>query len=192
MQPCGRLRGVKAVEVAMTEGGMSGPEIRDVVEDEGTLFDTFYAASRRILLGQLYVMCGDLNEAQDCLQEAYLRAWQRWPRVSTYDDPAAWVRKVAWRLAINRWHRARRAVLTRSRQGSPANVVGANADRLDLAGALRRLSTGQREAIVLHHLVGMTVEEIAAQGNVPSGTVKARLSRGRVQLARFLSEEIPP
>jgi RNA polymerase sigma-70 factor (ECF subfamily) len=55
--------------------------------------------------------------------------------------------------------------------------------------ALRRIPVEQRVAIVLHHLVGLPVEEVAAQTDAPTGTVKARLSRGRAALARLLSEE---
>jgi RNA polymerase sigma-70 factor (ECF subfamily) len=52
-------------------------------------------------------------------------------------------------------------------------------DSVDLANALRGLSLGQRQAVVLHHLVGLPVQEVAEQLGVPVGTVKARLSRGR-------------
>jgi RNA polymerase sigma-70 factor (ECF subfamily) len=75
-------------------------------EDEPALarsFDDFYESTRRELLGQLYLLCGDRHEAEDCLQEAYMRAWARWAEVSRYDQPASWVRTVAWRLAIGDW-----------------------------------------------------------------------------------------
>jgi endonuclease/exonuclease/phosphatase family metal-dependent hydrolase len=62
--------------------------------------------------------------------------------------------------------------------------VELSADLLDLYNALRGLPVGQRQAVVLHHLVGLPVEEIASQLNVPVGTVKSRLSRGRAALAR--------
>jgi RNA polymerase sigma-70 factor (ECF subfamily) len=64
--------------------------------------------------------------------------------------------------------------------------VELSADTLDLADALRRLPMGQRQAIVLHHLVGLTVNEVASQLRIPSGTVKTRLARGRAALARYL------
>lgn len=157
--------------------------------DDGATFDSFYVASSRTLLGQLYVLCGNLSEAQDCLQEAYLRAWQRWSRLCEYDDPAGWVRRVAWRLAINRWHRARNALRAWNRHGPARPVEAATPDAVALMGALRRLPGAQREVLVLHHLVGLSVEEIATQAGVPAGTVKTRLSRGRARLATFLDEE---
>ena len=72
---------------------------------DGEGFDAFYVATNRALLGELYVLSGDLNEAQDCLQEAYVRTWQRWSTVSAYDRPDAWVRTVALRVARGRWRR---------------------------------------------------------------------------------------
>ncbi|HEV2452024.1 MAG TPA: sigma factor [Streptosporangiaceae bacterium] len=64
-------------------------------------FDAFYAASVRRVTGQLYLMTGSQTEADDSVQEAYARAWQRWGRVSGYDDPEAWVRTVAYRVSVD-------------------------------------------------------------------------------------------
>ena len=45
------------------------------------------------------------RETQDLVQEAFIRAWKRWDRIRRYDDPVAWVRRVAWNLAMTR-HRS--------------------------------------------------------------------------------------
>jgi len=71
------------------------------VTDAAT-FDEFYTATNRRLLHHMYAMTGDLADAQDLVQEAYARTWQRWSTVLSYADPEAWVRTVAWRLAANR------------------------------------------------------------------------------------------
>jgi RNA polymerase sigma-70 factor (ECF subfamily) len=59
---------------------------------------------------------------------------------------------------------------------------------MDLIAALQRLPRAQREAIALHHLAGLPVHEVAATLDVPTGTVKARLVRGRAALATQLGE----
>ena len=78
--------------------------------DEST-FDEFYAGSYRRLVGQIYGMCGNLTEAQDCVQEAFVRAWDKRRSLDMDQYPEAWVRTVAYRLAVSRWRRARRALL---------------------------------------------------------------------------------
>lgn len=150
-------------------------------------FDLFYAESRQRLFEYLYAVTGNAAEAQDVVQEAYARAWQRWSTVRGYGDPEAWVRTVARRIAISRWRRARTAVFAHRRAGPPPALPGPSADTVALVAALRQLPVAQRVAIVLHHLVGLPVAEVARETGVPTGTVKARLSRGRRALADLLA-----
>jgi hypothetical protein len=58
--------------------------------DDG--FDAFYAACYGRLVGQLFAVTGDLHEAEDVVQEAFIRAVARWSRLRDYDVPEAWVR----------------------------------------------------------------------------------------------------
>ena len=150
-------------------------------------FDAFYAATAPALVRQVHALTGDLAEAQDCVQEAYARAWQRWSTVSGYDVPAAWVRQVACRLAVSRFRRARvgHGLLKQQR---PAYLPELDPSRVALIAALRQIPEAQRIAIVLHHIAGLSVEEITTEVGVPAGTVKARLSRGRAALALLLDD----
>ena len=151
-------------------------------------FDAFYQESARQVLRQLYAMSGDMEEARDCLQEGYARAWQRWDRLASYDNPAAWVRSAAWRVAISRWRRTRRLLRVHDGASPERDAFENLADLVSLAQALRSLPLRQRQAIVLHHLAGLSIAEIAAQVHAPAGTVKARLWRGRAALAHRLGE----
>ncbi len=135
---------------------------------------------------QLFAVTGDLAEAEDLLQEAFARASLRWARISGYDNPEAWVRRVALNLASAGARRLRRRALALLRLGPPPVVPAMSPDALDLHAALGTLPMAQRQAIVLHHLVGLPVDQVAAELGVPSGTVKARLSRGRSALASRL------
>ena len=152
-------------------------------------FEQFYAASSARVLRALHALTGDLAEAQDVVQEAYARAWQRWPTIRAYDVPEAWVRQVAWRLAVSRARRAKVGLGKLRRHGLPPDVPGLEPDHVALVTALREIPAEQRRAVVLHHLVGLSVAEIATECGVPDGTVKARLSRGRKALAVLLREE---
>ena len=151
-------------------------------------FDAFYASTSASLVRQVHAFCGDLGEAQDCVQEAYARAWQRWSRISEYDVPAAWVRQVACRLAVSRFRRLQvgRGLLPRTQ-----DVPELDPSRVALVAALRQIPDSQRLAIVLHHVADLSVEDVARETGVPVGTVKARLSRGRAALALLLSDSDP-
>jgi RNA polymerase sigma-70 factor (sigma-E family) len=154
-------------------------------------FDAFYAATHRRIVGQIYVMTGSLHEAEDCVQEAFARAWQRWESLASgsgQGGPEAWVRTVSARLAISSWRKAVNRLTAHRRAHRVAEVSGMNPDHLAVVAALRRISADQRLAIVLYHYAGLSVEEIAAETGASPSTVKSRLARGRKALAPHLTE----
>ena len=155
---------------------------------QGATFEEFYKACFDRLVGQLALVTGSLPEAEDLVQEAFLRAAARWPRLRHYDVPEQWVRRVALRLAINQFRRARRRGAALVRLGPPPVTPPASADALALDGALRTLPIRHRQVVVLHYLLGLSVEEIARELVVPVGTVKSQLHRARRALARQLAE----
>ena len=158
---------------------MSEVEIRDL-----------YAASYRRLLGQLIGVTGSLAEAEDVLQEAFVRGLDHPRRLLGADNPEAWLRTVAVNLARSRWRRAQRFLgLAPRLVQEPAD--GDSEGHVVLLQALRRLPSNQREVIALHHLADLSVDQVAVTLGLPSGTVKARLSRGRAALATILVEEGP-
>lgn len=154
-------------------------------------FDEFYLASVRRLTGQLYAMTGDRGEAEDAVQEAFARAWQHWGRVRGYADPEGWVRTVACRISVSAWRKARNRSSAHRRLGPADDLPGISPDYVAIVSALRQIPVAQRQAVVLHHLVGLPVDEIARQSRVPAGTVKARLVRGRRALHALLSDSAP-
>jgi len=155
-------------------------------------FDGFYRDTSRRLLRYAYGLTGDANEAQDLVQEAYARAWQRRRRLAGYDDPEAWLRLVVNRLATDRW---RHMGVRRKRAAAappPDAVAAPTEDVVVLVQAMRALPAAQRRALALHYLLDRSVAEIAAETGVPTGTVKSWLSRGRAALAIRLSDTCAP
>lgn len=151
-------------------------------------FDDFYRSTAKRMLRYGYAVAGDYAEAQDLVQEAFARAWRHWRTLSDHPAPEAWVRLVVARLAADRWRRLRgwRAAVTRN---GPADVVRPpGEDTVLLVGALRQLPAAQRQALALHYLFDMSVEDIARETRVPTGTVKSWLSRGRARLAALLPD----
>jgi len=161
-----------------------GPAGRDAPPIE---FTEFYAAHFQRIALQLYAYLGDHAEAQDLTQEAFCRALDRWSGVSGYEDPSAWVRRVAWNLATSRLRRVQTAVRFLARQREE-HVPGPEPDRVALVRALATLPERQRRALVLYHLGHLSVAEIAALEQVAEGTVRSWLSRGRSALAAYFTE----
>lgn len=150
-------------------------------------FDQFYATHFHNVALQLFAYFGDRSEAQDVTQEAFCRAWQRWSHISAYDDPVAWTRTVAWRLAISRWRRVKTA-LAFSRRHRDEHVPDISPDRVMLIAALATLPEKQRRAVVLHYLGDMPIADVATSEGVPEGTVKSWLHRARQALAIQLAD----
>ena len=143
-------------------------------------FEEFYTATVGRLLGQLFPVTGDLHEAEEVVQEAYARASTHWARLRDYDVPEAWVRRVAMNLAADRGRRLQRQA---GRCSGPAPRPGpAGLGRGPGPGpGPRTLPMHQRQAIVLHYLADLPVEEVAATLGARAGTVKSWLARGRTR-----------
>lgn len=135
-------------------------------------FGAHLEANYQRLVAQLYAITLDPGEAHDVVQDAYSRAWRSWVAIGRTPDPSAWIRRVAVRSTIRSWRRW----FSRRR---PAIGAGADPRTRALLAALGRLSPAERRAVVLHHMAGASLEEIAAVEQAPVGLVEARLARGR-------------
>lgn len=164
------------------------PSIMDrsrAAPDHRAEFDAFYANNIGQITAQIRAYVGDHAEAEDLVAEAFTRALTRWKTLSAYDNPAVWVRRVAWNLATSRLRHGTfvRRFLRRQRI---ADVEGPQPDRVDLERALAVLNERHRKAIILHYIAGMTSAEIADQEHVAESTVRTWLARGRAALAERL------
>ncbi|MEU9456981.1 SigE family RNA polymerase sigma factor [Streptomyces sp. NPDC048277] len=155
-------------------------------------FTEFYAHSVRRLTGQLFVVTGDLHEAEDLVQDAFVRAWNKRRQLDRDHAPEAWVRTVAGRLAVSRWRRVRRGRHAWDRYGPSAEVAGPDPAAVDLAAALRLLPVRQRLCAALFYVCDLPVEQIAAETGMATGTVKTHLSRARAALAHHFSPPSSP
>ena len=154
----------------------------------GGSFEEFYTGTVGRLLGYLFLVTGNLHEAEEVVQEAFARASVRWSWLRDYNAPEAWVRRVAMNLAADRARKLRRQARAVLRMGPPSVASAVSVETLALVEALGTLPVRQRQAIVLHHLVGLPVQEVAQTLQMPAGTVKSLLSRGRRALAARLGE----
>lgn len=157
---------------------------------EDALGQAFHGSYRRLVV-QVYGVVGDLGEAEDLVQEAFVRAAASGRRFASLDNPEAWLRTVALNLHRNRWRKLRNFGRVQPRLVATPDPPTLE-DHVAVIEALRALPEPQREVVALHHLADLPVAEIAALLGVPAGTVKSRLGRGRVALAELLGEEVSP
>ena len=152
-----------------------------------TDFDDFYSARSQALVTTIFMRTGDLGRAEECVQEAFVRAWIRWHQLAN-DDPVAWVRTVAWRLAVSQWRalRRERSALHLDTVRGEGTGDSSLAAVLTVRAALQKLSHDQRDVVVLHYFEDLSTADIAAMQQIPINTVKSHLKRGRSALRALL------
>lgn len=168
---------------------MAGGAVVSRRAEDARALEELYAASYARLVRVVGAVTGDRQEAEDAVMEAFARALALWPRISRYEDPEAWVRKVALGKVSNRRRKVRNGLRALTRHGAAADEPGPSGDGVDLDRALATLSRAHREVVVLQHL-GLDTAAIAAELDIPVGTVKSRLSRARSALAPLLREDV--
>lgn len=169
-------------------GAVTGHAGQSAGLDEASIRAFIVRDYPRIVTG-LAVMCGSRVAAEDAVQDAVARAWERAERGEGIEDLAAWVTVVARNL-LKSWFRRvraeRRAVSALGREEGGRSEVGAAEDHVDVVRALTLLTRTQRETTVLHYYLGLSVVEVAGALGVSEGTVKSTLHRARQILAPAL------
>lgn len=146
------------------------------------LFQQSYASIVRALV----LAGGSLTAAEDATQEAFIQACLRWNRVSRYDNPGAWVRRVAINKLRNA-HRSRlRGDAAMQRMSADAPVPSPDEGDSDLLAALRRLPYKQRLCAVLFFVEGLSTAEVAETMGITQGSVSQHLNRARTALRAYL------
>ena len=157
-------------------------------------FEQFFLAQYEAVLKLLVLTTGDRERATDATQEAFIKAYARWPKIRRYDSPAAWVRRVAINASRDSYRSERRR--RKREQTVPVDVSTTDTDRLaDAAIAsdlLRELSTRQREVATLFYVDDRSVSEIAAILRLREGTVKYHLSHARERLRTLIGDGTTP
>ena len=152
----------------------------------GTVEDLFEREYVRLV--RALAAAFDAESAADAVQEAFIEADRRWTKIAGYDDPAAWVRRVALnRLRNGRRNRRRREeILATIRPVAVEDMAPAD---LDLHRAIHALPDRMRETVCLHYLAGLSVDEVAVTLEIASGTVKSTLHDARARLRARLEDE---
>jgi RNA polymerase sigma-70 factor (sigma-E family) len=151
-------------------------------------FEHFYLEEYPRVVKLVYALSGSRAAAEDIAQEAFLRAYQHWERVGSYEHQAAWVRRVAANLATSGLRRRlleARALGRLAGRREPA-LDPLPAEQADFGRALRALPRRQAQAVALFYVEDLSVQQIAAVLDCAEGTVKAHLAKARHTLAKRL------
>jgi RNA polymerase sigma-70 factor, ECF subfamily len=143
------------------------------------------------MYGTAFLIVRDREAAADAVQEALIETWRNLPGLRDAQAFEGWTRKILVRCCYRAIASRRRRIEVRVSEidaaaDSPEARIGAM-DQLDRA--FRRLSADQRAVLVLHHRLGLPLNETADALNVPLGTVKSRLNRATAALRAALSAE---
>jgi RNA polymerase sigma-70 factor (ECF subfamily) len=151
---------------------------------EGAGFEAFFELERTRLYGALVLLTRDRHEAEELMQDAFLRLLERWDRVSAMEDPAAYLYRTALNLFRSRRRRVAVALRRAVRPATPRDDLAAVEENDSAVRALSSLTPRQRAAVVLVDVLGFSSEEAAVPLGVKGSTVRVLLSRGRAGLRK--------
>lgn len=159
---------------------------------DGASFEELYRRDARGLIALAYGLSGSRVAAEELVQDAFLAAHRQWDRISAYDNPSAWLRRVVVNRAVSRIRRrtAEARALTRLRGQRVLPAVLPEPDEA-LWRAVRALPDRQAKVVALHYVGDESVADIAAILDCAEGTVKSHLHKARRSLARTLSPDAP-
>lgn len=149
-------------------------------------FSAWYRSFYPTLLAALTVVAADVDLAADATDEAFVRALERWDRVSIMDSPEGWT----YRVGVNVLRRRARRWAIERRLGNRADEMDAPAElRVEVWEAVKTLPARQRQAIALRYLLEFTEAEVAQTMGIALGTASATLAGGRAHLAALLGRD---
>ncbi len=176
---------------------------KDTVADEATLIRRAQRSDRqafealyRLHLGKVYGLClrmtGNVAEAEDCTQDAFIQAWNKLTKFRSDSAFATWLHRIAVNTVLGRMRKSKREWerIQSAAELSPAPQVANDSGELrDLAEAIDRLPEGARHVFVLHAVYGYSHDEAGRMLGIASGTSKAQLHRARRLLGQQLTEQ---
>jgi RNA polymerase sigma-70 factor (ECF subfamily) len=164
------------------------PAIEPAV-DAPVSFEAFIEDHHERLFGALCLVTGDRFEAEEIMQEAFVRVFERWDRVSGLDDPEGYLYRTAMNLFRTRYRRAALALRRVVSLAPRDDAFAAAEDREVVLRGLARVSRDQRAALVVTALLGYSSEEAGRMLGATASTVRARATRARAALRDAIGDD---
>jgi len=158
-----------------------------VVADFDDAYAVFFRDEYRSVLKTAFLITRNAQRAEDVAQDAFVQLYRHWRKVSRYERPEAWIRRVAIRLAVRDVKRAHGREVLEPRSPTPLPVGSPD---FTVVNAVKQLPPMQRAAIALFYLEDRSVAEIAEALAISVSTCTVHLTRGRRRLADLLASDI--
>lgn len=152
-------------------------------------FEEFFETERERLFRALLLVTHDSAEAEDLMQEAFVRVWERWDRVGTLDDPVGYLFKTALNLHRSALRRALAAATRSLRPPAEHDPFERVIEHHDAVRSLAALTPRQRAAVVVTELLGYSSEEAGTILGIRPGTVRTLTSQARAALQEWKERE---
>lgn len=169
-------------------------EIAALPESQGVaaeLRDRFVAENLRRIFLQIYRMVGNIHDAQDLTQEAFIKALQRQDQLKDELKAAHWMSRIATNTALDFLRRHNRVTMSEIADSpdfgldSPEQAVLRTEQRNWLAAGLERLTPRERAALVLRDVEDLPAEEVARRLDCSKATVRSHIANARTKLKKF-------
>jgi len=184
--------------MSVTQPARKAARTESAAEAAARALEDAFALHQSELLGTLFYLVGNLEDARDALQEAFIKCWRHLEQVGEVQNLKAWI----FRVALNTGRDIRETAWRRKRQGLPEDegaLIGRERspdeavlhdERLArLREALAQLRPEEQEVFLLRQNGELTYEEIAEMLEVPTGTVKTRMRLALARLREVLEEQ---
>lgn len=149
-------------------------------------FGSFYDAESQTLFRRLWLVTGNRAEAEELMQDAFLKVWERWEQVGAMDDPVGYLYRTAMNLFRKRYRRAALAI-RRSIGLAPSRDDFADADdRETVRVVLSILPPRQRAALVLTEMLGFSADDAGRALGVQASTIRSLSHQGRESFRRAM------
>ncbi|MCL2625078.1 MAG: RNA polymerase sigma factor [Planctomycetaceae bacterium] len=188
----------EAGQVAVRGDKLSPEQVpQDHVSPELLLVQAFQSFEAE-LLGMLYHISGNIEDARDACQEAFIRCWNHKDSLHEIQNIRGWVFRIAYNISLDirksAWRKRRQplgdgeATLTAEEQ-HPVSKMMQTEELAQLKEAIHSLEPGEKEVFLLRQNGEMSFEQVAQTLEIPVGTAKSRMRRAVMKLHGILGEE---
>ncbi len=183
----------QVMATASTDGfADEGALIKQAQRSDAQAFEALY----RLHIDKVYGIClrmtGNVSEAEDCAQEAFIQAWNKLEKFRGESAFSTWLYRIAVNSVLGRMRKSKREQdrITAVTQSAPTTIAtGDMGDMRDLSEAVDRLPQGARHVFVLHAVYGYSHDETGDMLGIAAGTSKAQLHRAKRLLAQQLKQQ---